>query len=138
MRPFLAAFCLISFTWMLTGTTPADDKDNKPKVTGTIESKGEHQFDKETVAEVALQDVSRADAAAVVLAKQTIKDLKKFPIPFEIEYDPGKIDAKADCAIGVRITTKGKLDFINDTHIRAVTSGGPTKDIKVPVVKAKN
>jgi uncharacterized lipoprotein YbaY len=82
MRPFLAACCLLSSVCLLSGTAPADDKKDdkqkKPKVTGAIEYKGEHQFDKETIAEVVLQDVSQADAPAVVIAKQTIKDLKKF------------------------------------------------------------
>src|SRR5262245_24898935 len=69
-----------------------DDKAKKAKVSGTIAFKGEARFEAGTLARVTLQDVSLADAPARKLGEQVIKDLKKFPIRFEVEYDPAAIE----------------------------------------------
>ena len=43
--------------------------------------------------EVQLQDISRADAMATVIASVHITPEGGPPYPFAIEYDPGRIDA---------------------------------------------
>ena len=108
----------------------------KEKVTGKIEFKGDAQFDKETVAVVKIQDVSLADAAAKTVAEHTIKGLKKFPIEFEVEYDPAIIQKGHSYAVSVRIETRGKLEYTNDTSV-PVISNGTTKDVTVPVIRVK-
>src|SRR5262245_46386915 len=114
-----------------------DDKAKKAKVSGTIEFKGEARFEADTVARVTLQDVSVADAPAKKVGEQVIKDLKKFPILFEVEYDPAAIEKGHTYAIQVRIETKERLDFINDTTAEVISGGKPTKDVKVPVIRVK-
>ena len=114
-----------------------DDQPKKARVSGTIEFKGEAMFEADTVARVTLQDVSLEDAPAKKIAEQVIKDLKKFPIPFEVEYDPALIEKGHTYAVQVRIETKARLDYINDTRVEAISSGKPSKDVKVPVVRAK-
>ncbi|HJZ56331.1 MAG TPA: YbaY family lipoprotein, partial [Gemmataceae bacterium] len=114
-----------------------DDKSKKDKVSGTIEFKGEAQFEANTVARVTLQDVSLADAPANKVGEQVIKDLKKFPIPFEVEYDPAAIEKGHTYAVQVRIETKDRLDYINDTRVEVISSGKPSKDVKVPVIRVK-
>ena len=121
------------------GTTLAqkDEKSKKDKVSGTIEFKGKAQFEANTVARVTLQDVSLADAPAKKVGEQVIKDLKKFPIPFEVEYDPAAIEKGHTYAVQVRIETKDRLDYINDTRVQVLSSGKPAKDVKVPVIRVK-
>jgi putative lipoprotein len=114
-----------------------DDPPKKGKVSGTIEFKGEAQFGPDTVARVTLQDVSLEDAPAKKVAEQVIKDLKKFPIPFEVEYDPAAIQKGHTYAVQVRIETKDRLDYINDTRVEVISGGKPTRDVKVPVVRVK-
>jgi putative lipoprotein len=126
---------------LLSGAEPAlaqkEEKSKKAKVSGTIEFKGEARFEAETVAKVTLQDVSLADAPAKKLGEQVIKDLKKFPIPFEIEYDPALIEMGHTYAVQVRIETKDRLDYINDTRVGVISGGKPSADVKVPVIPVK-
>jgi uncharacterized lipoprotein YbaY len=114
-----------------------DDKSKKGKVSGTIEFKGEARFEADTVARVTLQDVSLADAPAKKVGEQVIKDLKKFPIPFEVEYAPAAIEQGHTYAVQVRIETKDRLDYLNDTRVEVISRGKPAKDVKVPVIRVK-
>lgn len=115
----------------------ADEKPKKEKVTGTIEFKGEGKFEADTIATVKLSDVSLQDAPSVTIAEQKIKDIKKFPIAFEVEFDPAKIQPGHEYAIQVRIETKKKLNYINDTRITVISGGKPTKNVKAPVIAVK-
>jgi putative lipoprotein len=127
--------------FVLSGGKPAfaqkDDRPNKSKVSGTIEFTGEARFEEDTIARVTLQDVSLEDAPAKKVGEQVIKDLKKFPIPFEVEYDSAALEKRHTYAVQVRIETKGRLDYINDTRVEVISSGKPSRDVKVPVIRVK-
>src|SRR5262245_30451671 len=115
----------------------AEEKPEKAKLTGTVECKDRGEFTPETVARITIEDVSVADAPAKVIAETTVKDLKAFPIPFVIEYDPAAIKPRARYALRVRIETGKRLDFINDTSIPVLSNSAPAKDVKAPVIKVK-
>lgn len=86
------------------------------------------------VVNVQLQDVSRADAAATVIAEQTITTTgEQVPIPFELTYDPAEIDERFTYAIGVRITIEGQLAWINTSQHGVLTRGAPVTDVEVIV-----
>jgi putative lipoprotein len=106
-------------------------------ITGTIDCKDKGEFEPDTIVTVELQDTSRADAKAIAISKQTIKDLKKFPISFEIAYDPAAIQAKNTYSLSIRITTKERLDYINDSQIAVITRNAPTIDVKAMVIRVK-
>ena len=57
-------------------------------VTGTVTYRERIALSPQAVVEVKLEDVSRADAAAVTIGEQTITNPGQVPIDFEIEYDP--------------------------------------------------
>lgn len=129
---------ILSLGILLIGATATMAADEKPAVTGTIEFKDGGELPAGAVVVVQLLDVSKADAKADVLGKQEIKDAKKFPIPFRVEYDANAVmPARARYSIGVRITVDGKLAYINDTNIAVISNGAPTKDVKAPVIKIK-
>jgi putative lipoprotein len=117
--------------------TQKDDLPKKARVSGTIEFKGEAKFEADAVARVTLQDVSLEDAPAKKIAEQVIKDLKKFPIPFEVEYDSAVIEKGHTYAVQVRIETKDPLDYLNDTRVEVISRGKPSKDVIVPVLRVK-
>jgi putative lipoprotein len=132
----LAAVALL----LSDGQAALQQKDGQPKkakVSGTIEFKGEAKFEADAVARVTLQDVSLEDAPAKKIGEQVIKDLKKFPIPFEVDYDPAVIEKGHTYAVQVRLETKERLDYINDTRVEVISSGKPTKDVKVVVIRVK-
>src|SRR5690606_35483142 len=61
------------------------------------------------VLSVQLTDVSLADAPATVLGEQLIDPAGQVPIPFQITFDPGVVQAEASYAVQARITVDGKL-----------------------------
>jgi len=56
-----------------------------------------------TTVTVKLVDVSRVDANATLLAEQHIKNSYTVPAPFQLEYDPGVIDARMSYAVQAQI-----------------------------------
>ena len=75
---------------------------------------------------VELRDVSYADAAAPLIARQTIPDPGQVPIRFRVEYNRADIDERNVYAIQARIVeSDGRLAFINDTAYDVITRGNP-------------
>jgi putative lipoprotein len=66
------------------------------------------------VFEATLEDVSRADAKADVIANARIAQPGNPPIAFVIPYDASLIDPKRRYAVRARITVDGRLLFIAD------------------------
>jgi len=89
------------------------------------------------VVTVRIEDVSKADTIAEVIGEQVIQtEGAQVPIPFEVAYDPDKIDETHSYSLRVRIEDgNGKLLFINDTSVPVITRGNPTQDIEVVVVQ---
>jgi len=98
------------------------------KVTGTVTYRQRMALPENAVVEVTLRDVSRADAPAVEIGKQVI-ELKgrQVPVPFEISYDPAKIDERFSYSVAARITVEGRLVFISDTNHAVITRGNPNQ-----------
>src|SRR5262245_3264728 len=116
---------------------PAKPPAKKPTVSGEITFKDMPNFEKGTEVLIQVQDTSRAGAKAVVLGKATLKDPKKTPIAFTVEYDDSSIKPRDRISLSVRISLKGKLLYINDTNIPVVNPPGKTKDVKAPVIAVK-
>ncbi len=78
--------------------------------------------------QVELRDVSYADAAAPLIARQTISDPGQVPIKFKVEYNRKDIDSRNLYSISARIIeSDGRLAFINDTAYEVITRGNPDK-----------
>ena len=80
--------------------------------------------------EAVLQDVSRADAPAMEIARTTIPGAPSPPIRFTIPYDAAKIDSRQTYTVRAAIRVDGKLWFASDTAYPVLTRGaGNTVDI---------
>jgi putative lipoprotein len=78
--------------------------------------------------EVQLQDVSRADAPATVVATSKFAlGPRSAPVPFTLKYDTTKIDPKHTYAVSARISLMGELRFVNKEQYRVLTQGNPNK-----------
>ena len=76
---------------------------------------------------VELRDVSYMDAAAPLIAQQTISNPGQVPIKFKVEYNRGDIESRNTYAVSARIIeSDGRLAFINDTAYDVITRGNPT------------
>ena len=72
---------------------------------------------------VFLEDVSRMDVAAAVIASTRLDPEGGPPWQFELPYNSKNIHAKRHYALRVRIEAEGKLMFINTEHIPAFEKG---------------
>lgn len=77
---------------------------------------------------VELRDVSYADAAAPLIARQTISGPGQVPIRYKVEYNREDIDPRNTYAVSARIIeSDGRLAFTNDTAYDVITRGNPDK-----------
>jgi uncharacterized lipoprotein YbaY len=91
-----------------------------------------------SVIEVQLQDVSKQDVVAEVIASQTITTAgENVPIPFELSYDPAQIEDQFTYALGVRITIDGQLAWLNTERYAVLTRDAPATGIEVLVRPAQ-
>lgn len=75
---------------------------------------------------VRLQDLSRMDAPAIVLAEQRIRaGGRQPPFAFVLEVDASRLDPRMRCTVSARVEQAGRLLFINDTAYPVLTQGAP-------------
>jgi len=97
-------------------------------VGGTVAYQVRMAMPENAILTIQLQDVSQPDAPAKVIAEQEIAFAgHQVPLPFELHYDPAKIDAKHSYSLSARITVDGQLMFLNTTAYRVITQGNPAK-----------
>ena len=77
---------------------------------------------------VELRDTSYQDAAAELIARQTISDPGQVPIRFKVEYNREDIESRNTYSVSARIIeSDGRLAFTNDTAYDVITRGSPSK-----------
>ena len=103
-------------------------------VTGTITFDGEQAIPEGAVMEVQLRDVSYQDAAAPLIASQTIEAPGRFPVDFAVSYEPDDIDQRAIYGLQVKVTIHDRLLYINDTAFDVLTRGNPSRGIDMWVI----
>ena len=107
------------------GTGPAPGT-SAAKVTGSVGYLQRVALPPTAVIKVVLVDVSRADAPAIVLGEQVFAaGGRQVPFPFEIAYDPARIQANHTYAVQARIEDGGVLRFITDQRHAVITRGAP-------------
>jgi putative lipoprotein len=75
------------------------------------------------VLEATLEDVSRADAPAVVIGRTRVDHPHNPPIRFAIPYDPSGIDPRRRYVVRARILVDEKPFFITDQNYPVLTGG---------------
>lgn len=109
----------------LAAETPAAS-GSLVEVTGTVATRQRSALPPDTVLIVRIQDVSRADARALVLAEQRIElNGRQVPIPFAMNVDRDLVGKRARITVAARIERAGKLLFISDTAYPAIVDGQP-------------
>ena len=102
------------------------------KVTGTVTYREKITLPPTARVIVELQDVSRADAPATIIATQTIDPAGKAPpFAFELAFDPAKIDEKYTYAVRATVRDGDKLLFTSTQQYPVITRGKPTSGIEI-------
>jgi len=104
-------------------------------VTGVVTYRERIALPDDAMITVQLQDVSRADAPAVVIGEyKLLTNGKQVPIPFEVEFDPADIQDNHTYSLSVRIEdSSGNLLFINTQSYRVIIGDNPIFDVEVLV-----
>ena len=103
-------------------------------VTGTVTKLDRMALPAGAVVTIRLQDVSRADAPAIVLAEQVITTSgEQMPLPFTLNYDPAAIDERFTYQVHVRVELDGQLLYITKTSHPVITRGAPSEGVEVLV-----
>ena len=97
---------------------------------------GEVDLPDGAVVEVQLQDTSIADAPAVTLGEQVIRDARALPVAFRIPYDPADIDQRFEYSLQASVTLDGRLLYVNDTVHTVLTAGSP-EDSDIEVIRVR-
>src|SRR5471030_1190266 len=80
---------------------------------------------------VSLQDVSLADAPAVVIDEQKGDRKGQVPLPFHLKYDPKQIQAGHRYSVSARIEQDGKLLFISTEHYSVQLDGQEQPPVRI-------
>jgi len=82
---------------------------------------------------VSLQDVSLADAPAVVLAEQKGPVKGQVPLPFHLSYDSAQVKPGHRYSVSARIELAGKLLFVTTEHNGVKLDGSDPQPLKIRV-----
>lgn len=84
--------------------------------------------------DVIIEDVSRAGAAAEVIARTRIENPGSFPIPFTVDYPADRIQPRNSYNVRGRLEQQGRLLFISDMH-HALPPAGSTPPFELKLVR---
>jgi uncharacterized lipoprotein YbaY len=103
-------------------------------VSGTVTYRQRSALPTSAVLSVSIIDVSRADAAATVIAEQRVPTAgKQVPIPFDLAYDRNKIQERNRYAVRAEIRDGERLLFTTDTSVPVITQGNP-RSVEITLV----
>jgi putative lipoprotein len=111
------------FEPVVAGQTPVAGQTGGTVVKGTATFRERMALPPKAVFEAQLEDVSRMDAPAEVVARTEIKSLGNPPFSFEIPYDPARIQSSHSYSVRARILVGGKVVFTTDTSYPVLTRG---------------
>jgi uncharacterized lipoprotein YbaY len=107
-------------------------------LTGTVSYRQRIALLADALVVVQLQDVSKADAPAVIVSQQDIQtEGKQVPISFELSYDPSTIDPDATYIVVARIFEAGKLSWLNAETYFVLTNAHPTTAVNILVNRTR-
>ncbi|RIJ11604.1 hypothetical protein DXT77_07185 [Pseudomonas sp. 91RF] len=86
---------------------------------------------------VSLQDVSLADAPAVVLDEQKGPIKGQVPLPFHLSYDPALVKPGHRYSVSARIEVNGELMFITTENHAVQLDGKDPQPLKIRVDAAR-
>jgi putative lipoprotein len=96
------------------------------RVTGTATKRDRMALPPEAMFEAKVEDVSRADAAAIVVGSVRIENPGQVPIAFAIDVDPKLVVPSNTYAVRATITVGGKLRYTTDRRHAVLTRGAGT------------
>ncbi len=108
------------------GNSQMGNEAGTTAVTGTVAYRERMALPPDAEVHVQLSDISREDVAAPVIADTTFAPAgRQVPLPFELSYDPARIEATHTYAVRATIRSDGRLLFTTTTVAPVLTRGNP-------------
>ena len=127
---FAIAGCAAPVVPAAPGSAPTAVSGARPtaaaSVTGTATYRERMALPPDAVFEAIIEDVSKADAPALVLGRTEVTSFQ-VPVSFSIAYDPAKLDPRARYSVRTRILVEGRLWFTSDTRHPVLRDAGDTR-----------
>jgi uncharacterized lipoprotein YbaY len=109
---------------------------NESSVTGTLTYLERIALPENAEISVQLQDVSRADAPAIIIGEEKfLSGGKQVPFPFEVKYDPAEIIENHNYVVRGEIRVDGTLVFTTTQAYLVITRGNPTSGLELILSK---
>lgn len=106
----------------------ADSGNKMAAVEGTVSYRERIALPEHAVVSIVLEDVSLADAPAIVLSSQSYStEGKQVPLAYKLEYQADQIKQNHRYNVRARIEVDGKLRFITDTAFPVITDPQATQ-----------
>lgn len=111
-------------------------KHNPTRITGIATYRQRIAMPEGAVFEAVLEDVSKMDVAAPIIASVEIENPGNVPIQFSIDFSPADIDAKMSYSVRAAIRVDGELWATTDTAYPVLTRGsGSSVDVRLQLAK---
>ncbi|WP_070963745.1 YbaY family lipoprotein [Vibrio sonorensis] len=140
MKKFGILVVSLLMTTGLIGCQHAEETSNDThmqSVSGVVTYRERVALPANALITVSLQDISLADAPAIVLAKQSIEaDGKQVPFAFDLPYDSNNLKQGHTYSVSARIELEGKLLFITDTVYPVISDANQTHLVELTLIKA--
>lgn len=104
-------------------------------ISGTVTYRERVALPPDAVVTVQVNDVSLADAPAVLLAEATIVPTHQVPIPYAVAVSSSAFEDGHTYSLSVRISSGDDLLFVSDEHL-PITAGPPAQQLDVVLVSA--
>lgn len=114
---------------------PLQLESRMESVTGEIAFRDRVSMPADAEVRIELREFIRHDAPLVMLANTTISDIRRIPIPFEIEYDPLDIDPRRTYMVHASIISNDRTLYTTTDQFPVITAQHGN-EVAVAVVSA--
>lgn len=134
---FVRVLGLLLFTWLLQGCGQWIKDGSASQISGEVTYRERMALPPGSRARVWLEDVSKADTAAVLLAEQSIESAMTVPIPFRLSYDPAVIEPRHRYALRAEIrAADGRLLWVTTGFHGILGSNQPRQGLTLVLQSA--
>lgn len=137
-----AMIMLASCTYLPPAPTPPADTGQPSGLTGvlngTVTYRERIALAPDAVVEVTLEEVSRADAPATIIASQTIEPKgAQVPLAFALTYDPAQITPRDIWVVRATIKEGGRLTWTSTRRYPVITQDAPADNVEIIVQQTR-
>lgn len=107
------------------------------KVSGTIALNDRRALSPNATVNVELREIVRPEAPPVTLASAKVTETRKYPLPFEIEFDPMQIDSRRNYVVYANVVENNRTVYESTEQYRVLNPTQP-KTVAIGLDRLQN